>query len=69
MPHRPDNRLEDIVTLESKNGAVGLCCEHPMDAEFVEALSGTLNEWSSAHDEDAYRSLQVGAIPHGLRSE
>lgn len=53
--------------LESKNGAVGLCCVHPMDVEFVEALSGTLNEWSSAHDEDAYRSLQVGALADSSR--
>lgn len=50
------------MTLESKNGAVGLCSEHPMDIEFVEALSGTLNEWSSAHDEDAYRSLLAGEL-------
>ena len=61
MQHKLDNRQEDIMTLESKNGVVGLCCEQPMDVEFVEALAGTLSEWSSAHDENAYCGIQVGA--------
>lgn len=61
MPHRPDNRQENIVTFELESGVIGLPCEQPMDVEFVEALSRILGEWSSAHDENAYRSLQVGA--------
>ena len=60
MLHKLDDR-QDIVTLESKNGVVGLCCEQPMDVEFVEALAGTLSEWSSTYDENACRGLQVGA--------
>jgi len=70
MPLKLDNQQEDMVTFESENGSAGLCCEQPMDVEFVEALAGTLDEWSSANDEDACRSLQqVGALSHGLRSE
>lgn len=69
MPHKLDNQQEDVVTFESVNEAVGSRCEQPMDVEFVEALAGTLDEWSSAHDEDAYRSLQAGALSHGSRSE
>lgn len=69
MLRRLENQQEDSVTAESENGSVELCCEQPSDAEFVEALAGTLNEWPSVNDEDAYRSLQVGAMPHGLRSE
>lgn len=57
MPREPDNRQEDMVTFEPESWTVGLCCEQPLDIEFVGALSGTLNEWSSVHDEDAYRSL------------
>ena len=45
------------MSIESKNGAVVLCCEHPMDIEFVEVLSGTLSEWASENDEEAYCSL------------
>ena len=54
--------------LESKNGTTGLRCNQP-DVEFVEALAGTLSEWSSAHDENAYQSLQGGALSHGRSSE
>ena len=29
----------------------------PMDIEYLRAVEGTLSEWSSAADEDAYRDL------------
>lgn len=62
MPHKLDNPQENIVTPELKNGAVVLSCEHPMGVEFVKALTGTLDEWSSANNEDAYRNLLASAL-------
>ena len=30
---------------------------NPMDLEFANALEGTMSEWLSVHDEEAYRDL------------
>lgn len=57
------------MTLKAENGAVELCCEQPVDVEFVKALVGTLDEWSSEHDENACRSLQMGVSSDGLPSQ
>jgi AbrB family looped-hinge helix DNA binding protein len=30
---------------------------HPMDLEYLKAVEGTLSEWSSPEDDEAYRDL------------
>lgn len=47
----------DMVAFELENGVVRLRRVVPLDVEYAKALAGTLNEWASANDEEAYRDL------------
>ena len=47
----------DMVAFELENGAVRLRRVVPLDVEYAKALVGTLSEWSSENDEEAYRGL------------
>jgi len=48
----------DSVAFEMKeNNKVEIRKATPIDFEFAFALEGTLSEWSSRNDEEAYRDL------------
>lgn len=48
----------DLVSYEiTPNKQVVIRKVNPMDVEFARALEGTLSEWLSEHDEEAYRDL------------
>ncbi len=47
----------DCVTFEIEEGQVVLKKVLPLDWEYLNAVSDTLSEWSSAADEEAYRDL------------
>jgi AbrB family looped-hinge helix DNA binding protein len=47
----------DMVAFELENGVVRLRRVVPLDVEYAKALAGTLSEWASENDEEAYRDL------------
>ena len=47
----------DMVAFEIENGKVVLRRVSPVDIEYVKALAGSLSEWASENDEEAYRDL------------
>lgn len=47
----------DWVAFEFEDDKVVLHRVQPLDAEYAKALAGTLSEWNSGHDEEAYRDL------------
>lgn len=47
----------DMVSYEVHNGIVTLKRVEPFDTAFHEALSKTLDEWSTPEDEEAFRDL------------
>ena len=47
----------DMVAFEIENGVVRLRRVVPLDVEYAKALAGTLSEWASENDEEAYRGL------------
>lgn len=40
-----------------EGGVVQVRRVQPLDVEYLQALDGTLDEWNSANDEEAYRDL------------
>ncbi len=50
-------RKGDLVLFEIEDGVVSLRRGTPLDAEFLRALEGTLSEWLSDNDEEAYGDL------------
>ena len=40
-----------------KDGKISVRRVEPIDVDYISALSGTLSEWSSAEDDEAYRDL------------
>ncbi|MHB9101842.1 MAG: AbrB/MazE/SpoVT family DNA-binding domain-containing protein [Sulfuricella sp.] len=50
-------RQGDMVAFELENGVVRLRRVVPLDVEYAKALAGTLGEWASENDEEAYRGL------------
>ena len=48
---------DSIVFEVDENKKVFIRKATPIDFEFLRALEGTLTEWSSQHDEEAYRDL------------
>ena len=50
-------RQGDMVAFELENGSVRLRRVVPLDVEYAKALAGTLSEWASENDEEAYRGL------------
>jgi AbrB family looped-hinge helix DNA binding protein len=47
----------DVIAFEVENGLVRLTRATPSDIAFAQALKGTLCEWDSAADDEAYRGL------------
>lgn len=47
----------DLVSFEIENGRVSLRRMTPLDVEHAKALTGTLTEWASENDEEAYGEL------------
>lgn len=47
----------DTIGFEVKAGEVILKKASPLDIAFAKALEGTLSEWASEEDEEAYRDL------------
>ncbi len=47
----------DAVAFEVENGLVRLARASPRDIAFAQAVEGTLSEWESAADDEAYRAL------------
>lgn len=51
-----DLRAGDVIAFEIENDIVIVRKARPLDG-FAQAVSGTLSEWTSAEDEDAYGDL------------
>jgi len=47
----------DVVVFEIEEGRVFIKRLPPLDLDYLNAFSGTLSEWSSTEDEEAYRDL------------
>jgi len=47
----------DEIAFDIEDDDVHLRKAQPMDLEFAKSLEGTMNEWSSEADEEAYRAL------------
>lgn len=47
----------DAIAFEVENGLVRLTRASPRDIAFAHAVEGTLSEWDSAADNEAYRGL------------
>lgn len=47
----------DAVVFEIENDVVTVRRATPIDKEYVKAVEGTLTEWLSKEDEEAYRDL------------
>ncbi len=47
----------DGIVFEMEEGRVFIKRLQPLDLDYLNALSGTLSEWSSTEDEEAYRDL------------
>ncbi len=47
----------DAVAFELADGVVRLTRATPRDIAFAQAVEGTLSEWHSAADDEAYREL------------
>lgn len=47
----------DAVVFEVEDGKVMLRRAMPLDKAYTEALEGTLSEWLSEEDDEAYRDL------------
>jgi antitoxin PrlF len=50
-------RAGDAVAFDIENNEIRLRKAQSLDLAFAQALEGTLNEWESAADEEAYRDL------------
>ena len=47
----------DAVVFEIEEGRVFINRLQPLDLDYLNAVSGTLSEWLSPEDEEAYRDL------------
>jgi len=50
-------RQGDSIGFEMKDGEIVLKKASPVDVAYAKALEGTLSEWASVEDEEAYRDL------------
>jgi hypothetical protein len=50
-------RAGDAIAFDIQDNHIRIRKARPLDMVFAEALEGTLNEWESAADEEAYREL------------
>ena len=47
----------DLIGFDIKEGSVVIKKASPLDVAFAKAVEGTLSEWASEEDEEAYRDL------------
>ncbi|WP_027715127.1 AbrB/MazE/SpoVT family DNA-binding domain-containing protein [Desulfuromonas sp. TF] len=47
----------DTIAFDIEDHQIRIRKARPIDLAFAQALEGTLNEWESAADEEAYRDL------------
>ncbi|PZO44503.1 MAG: AbrB family transcriptional regulator [Pseudanabaena frigida] len=47
----------DAVVFEIEEGRVFIKRLQPLDLDYLNSVSGTLSEWASPEDEEAYRDL------------
>ena len=47
----------DVIAFDIGDDGIHLRKARPVDLLFAKALQGTMNEWASAADEEAYRDL------------
>jgi antitoxin PrlF len=47
----------DVVSVDTEGDRVLLCKVAAKDDAYLQAVQGTLEEWTSPEDEDAWRSL------------
>jgi AbrB family looped-hinge helix DNA binding protein len=47
----------DVIAFEVEDGKVMIHPVHPLDVQYANAVAGTLGEWESREDEEAYRDL------------
>jgi len=47
----------DLIAFDIEDDAIHVRKGRPTDLLFAKALEGTMNEWGSAADEEAYRDL------------
>ena len=47
----------DVIAFDIEDDNVHLRKANPVDLAFAQSIEGTLNEWISAADEEAYRDL------------
>lgn len=47
----------DTVAFDIEDNQIRIRKARPLDLSFAQALEGTLSEWESATDEEAYRDL------------
>jgi AbrB family looped-hinge helix DNA binding protein len=47
----------DAIAFDIEDNQIRIRKARPLDLSFAQALEGTLNEWESAADEEAYRDL------------
>ncbi|QTF92161.1 AbrB/MazE/SpoVT family DNA-binding domain-containing protein [Halomonas sp. BM-2019] len=52
-----DLRAGDVISFEINDGEIRLRKARPLDLAFTHAVEGTLSEWESDADEEAYREL------------
>lgn len=52
-----DLQAGDAIAFEIEDGEIRLRKARPADLAFTQALEGTLNEWESEADEEAYGDL------------
>jgi len=47
----------DVIGFEIDGNNVAIHAVHPLDIEYAHATAGTLGEWASREDEEAYHGL------------
>jgi AbrB family looped-hinge helix DNA binding protein len=52
-----DLHAGDTIRFEIKDGEIRLRKARPLDLAYTHAIEGTLSEWESDTDEEAYREL------------
>lgn len=61
VPEAVRKKLElsagDTIAFEIDNNEIKIRKAKPIDLEFANALTPTLSEWDSVHDEEAYNDL------------
>lgn len=52
-----DLKKGDVIAFDIHKNTITLKKASPLDLQFAKSLEGTLSEWNSKDDEEAYRDL------------